>query len=283
MNEKELRELLQDLQEKGWGPMLCDTPVPKYDSSVPCGEPVMGYGESWETVLLPKELLSMHPEFLIPVRGDSMKNAGIITGDVVKVIGDVTPQEGDIVLACIDGEYTLKTYFEDEDGRQWLVPQNDDYEPILLDERENVKIFGKVKQIIKQAPRVASKFCMKAIRKVLNKQEKPVEITALILSQAIRAVAPMVKKGRQWYAVYRVLVDCLVVKEDDFDGFIDIIVAEVPKHEHLPKRLELQRMAVQSFAKKMALWRPDYAPVKGTRFTEYVKIAHKTQQLLGVA
>ena len=148
MNLEELRALFADLLSKGITPMLCDTEVPLYDSPVACGEPNMSYGEILEKVLLPKELLSMHPEFLIPVRGDSMKDVGIETGDIVKVIGDVTPSDGDIVLAYIDGEFTLKTYCEDEDGQHWLVPQNEKYQPILLDDKIEVRIYGRVKEVV---------------------------------------------------------------------------------------------------------------------------------------
>jgi hypothetical protein len=53
---------------------------------VPCGEPTYCPGDITETVLLPKALLSMHPEFMIPVKGDSMRDAGIVAGDLVKVV-----------------------------------------------------------------------------------------------------------------------------------------------------------------------------------------------------
>ncbi|MBR1448359.1 MAG: hypothetical protein IJ588_06410 [Prevotella sp.] len=166
MTLEELRALFSDMLSKDMRPMLCDTEIPLYDTSVPCGEPTMGYSDLVETELLPKELLSMHPEFMVPVRGDSMKDAGIVTGDIVKVIADVTLYDGDIVLACIDGEYTLKSYCEDEDGLHWLVPQNDNYSPILLDGKTNVRIYGRVKEIVKTAPRVAYRQCMEAIRKM---------------------------------------------------------------------------------------------------------------------
>ena len=91
MTIEELRELFSDMLSKDLEPMLCDTEVPKYDTKIPCGEPTICYEDSVESVLLPKELLSMNPEFMIPVRGDSMTGAGIETGDVVKVIGDMTP------------------------------------------------------------------------------------------------------------------------------------------------------------------------------------------------
>lgn len=169
MTEEELRELFRDMQSKGLNPMLCDTEVPLYAAEVPCGDPTSCYSESTDSEWLPKELLSIHPEFMVRVKGDSMKDLGIVTGDVVRVMGDVTPQDGDIVLACIDGDYTLKTYCVDDDGLHWLVPHNDKYEPILLDERHNVRMYGRVIEIVKKAPRASFRTCMKLIRKAKEK------------------------------------------------------------------------------------------------------------------
>ena len=242
----------------------------------------MSYGEILEKVLLPKELLSMHPEFLIPVRGDSMKDVGIETGDIVKVIGDVTPSDGDIVLAYIDGEFTLKTYCEDEDGAPWLVPQNEAYDAFPLKEQQNVWVLGVAKEVIKRAPRISYRSCMKQIGEAKAKLKESLEISPLQVSRAIREIAQLIEIARQWYAVYRVLADLNVVPEDDFDGFIEMVTDEVPHHKALPTRAEMQRMAVQSFAKPVALWRAGNAPVQGKRYNDYLKIAQQTMRLLGV-
>ena len=280
MTNEELKELFSDMEEKGLDPMLCDTEVPMYDSPVPCGEPNTCYGESVETVLLPKELLSMHPEFMIPVKGDSMKDAGIVAGDVVKVIADVMPLDGDIVLACIEGEYTLKTYYDDEDGQRWLVPQNEAYNPILLDGSKMVKIYGRVKEIVKMAPRVASRLCSRAVKMMKMAMKESHEISQQQVSYTIREIAPMVTIARLWYAVYRIMADYNVVEEEDFDTFIIKVETEVPHHEHLPSKTELQRLAVQSFAKPGSKWKPDHAPVKGSRYKLYVSVANRTEELL---
>ena len=280
MTLEELRDLFSDMLSKDIRPMLCDTEVPKYETKVPCGNPTTCYRDEMETVLLPKELLSMHPEFMVPVRGDSMKDVGIETGDIVKVIADVTPYDGDIVLASIDGEYTLKTYFEDEDGRKWLVPQNEAYNPILLDGSKLVKIYGRVKEIVKTAPRVASRLCAKAVKKMKMAMKETHEISQQQVSYTIREIAPFVTIARLWYAVYRIMADYNVVEEEDFDTFINKVEAEVPHHEHLPSKTELQRLAVQSFAKPVSKWSSDNAPVKGKRYKLYVMIANKTEELL---
>ena len=280
MTLEELRALFSDMLSKDMHPMLCDTEVPKYEAKVPCGNPNYCPDDIVETELLPRKLLSMHPEFMIRVIGDSMKDAGIVAGDLVKVEADVTPYDGDIVLASIDGEYTLKTYYEDEDGRKWLVPQNEKYTPILLDGNKLVKIFGRVKEIVKTAPRVASRLCANAVRKVKMAMKETHEISQQQVGHAIREIAPYVTIARLWYAVYRIMADHNVVEEEDFDTFINKVEAEVPQHEHLPSKTELQRLAVQSFAKPVTKWSPDNAPVKGSRYKLYVMIANKTEELL---
>ena len=101
MTSQELKELFQSLEAQGWKPLLCDTPVPYYESPVVCGEPT-GVGDIVEeTRMLPKEFLSMQPEFIVTVRGDSMKDAGIVEGDAVKVETGVSIHDGDIVLVAV--------------------------------------------------------------------------------------------------------------------------------------------------------------------------------------
>ena len=280
MTIEELRSLFSDMLSKDMRPMLCDTEVPLYDASVPCGNPTLCPDDFVETVLLPKELLSIHPEFVVTVKGDSMKDAGIESGDAVKVMGDTKPYDGDIVLASIDGEYTLKTYFEDEEGRIWLVPQNEEYVPILLDGSKPVKIYGKVKEIMKTAHRVPTKLCAKAVKRALKAKEVKPKISDAKVSYAFREIAPMITAARLWYAVYRMMADYSVVEVEDFDTFIDKLKTEVPHHEHIPLKVELQRMAVQSFAKPVKQWKPDNAPVRGQRYKSYVDIANKTEELL---
>ena len=94
MNEEELKEILKELREQGWNPLLCDTPVPFYDTAVRCGQPMEVYTERPDNIMLPKDLLSMQPEFTIWAKGDSMKDAGICQGDMVKVVCRRHPSVG---------------------------------------------------------------------------------------------------------------------------------------------------------------------------------------------
>jgi len=76
------------------------------------------------------------------------------------------------------------------------------------------------------------------------------------------------------------MADYSVVGEEDYDAFIERLQTEVPHHEHLPSKVELQRLAIQSFAKPVKNWKPENAPVKGQRYKAYMTIASKTEELL---
>ena len=280
MDEKELKEIFEDLERQGWQPMVCDSPVPFYDNAVMCGQP-NGVGDTVkETMMLPKELLSMQPEFVVKAKGDSMKGIGIEEGDVLQVVTEVQVMDGDTVMVLLDGDYTIKTYCEDETGHPWLVPQNEAYEPIRLEDYERVTIVGVVKRVTKCAPRANYRTCMRLINRAKEKQPEMRAVSPEQVARAVRGVAPMVQVGRQWYAVYRVLADYKVVKEEDFGTFCEMVKAEVPEHPHLPPRDEMVRMVTQSFKKPVAMWNELNAPVRGKRFKDYVMIAEKMQELL---
>ena len=90
---EELKDIFEVLEKKGWQPMLCDTPVPFFDNPVSCGLPT-DIGDIQESMtMIPKEFLSMQPEFVVKVIGDSMKDAGIIDGDSVKVVTNTRFQD----------------------------------------------------------------------------------------------------------------------------------------------------------------------------------------------
>ena len=78
--------------------------------------------------------------FMLKVRGESMINAGILDGDYVIVSRQQTANNGEIVVALIGDEATVKTFYREKDCIR-LQPENDYLEPIMLKE---VAILGKV-------------------------------------------------------------------------------------------------------------------------------------------
>ena len=136
-------------------------------------------------------------------------------------------------------------------------------------------------EIFKQVRRVPSRTLMKCIRKAKEKMMPAREFTQLQVSRTIRELAQVITIGRLWYAVYRVMVDLNIIREQDYDGFCQMVAEEVPDHQHLPNRVEMQRLAVQSFAKPTSRWKNNDAPVTGKRFVNYMLIVEKTKELLG--
>ena len=83
--------------------------------------------------------------FALKVKGESMINAGILDGDIVIVEQCPTADNGDIVVALVDEEATVKRFYK-EDGHFRLQPENDKFEPIIVDE---CAVAGKVKALIR--------------------------------------------------------------------------------------------------------------------------------------
>lgn len=81
--------------------------------------------------------------FFMKVTGDSMVGAGIYHGDIIVVDRSVTPDDGDIVVACIEGEFTVKR-IRFHNGNVWLEPANAAYRPIFLRSLQELRIFGVV-------------------------------------------------------------------------------------------------------------------------------------------
>ena len=84
--------------------------------------------------------------FALKVKGDSMINVGITERSILIVHKQNCAENGDIIIASIDGESTVKRYREDK-GAVFLVPENPNYSPIFVSPESNFYIFGKVVQI----------------------------------------------------------------------------------------------------------------------------------------
>lgn len=84
--------------------------------------------------------------FALRVRGESMLNAGILPGDLVVVQRQQTARNGEIVVAMIEDEATVKTYSK-QNGHVWLLPENDAYEPI---DGTYAEILGKVAAVVRR-------------------------------------------------------------------------------------------------------------------------------------
>lgn len=277
MNEEKIKEIIYLLERAHMKPMLCDCPVQYYDVDVRAGIPTeVGEPERGEYIMLPRELVGLHPVFVIHVAGDSMKNAGLHDGDQVSLEVCENFNDGDIVVVSINDEYTIKTYFVDTEGNHWLVPCNKDYAPIRLTEDMNIRFFGRVVNIIKAPQRPSYRELAKAVNEAI-KQQRSTTLDERI-ERTIRRVADKVKTVRQWFAVYKGMVTKRAFPNGEYEEFALLVHRIVPDHKHPADARELRRMEELSFRKSPVLWDEKNAPVTGKRFDDYLRIAQLTME-----
>jgi len=127
----------------GPGPRL-----PLFLSRVPAGFPSPA-DDYVETSLDLSEALIEDEEatFYVRVAGDSMRGAGIRDGDILVVDRSVEPGEGDVVIAVLGGELTVKRY-EVRGGRPCLVPEAEGHDPIPVREGQELRVWGVARHVV---------------------------------------------------------------------------------------------------------------------------------------
>ncbi|GKT12713.1 MAG: DNA polymerase V [Thiomicrorhabdus sp.] len=124
--------------------------LPLYSHKVVAGFPSPADDYIEERLDLNEKLIrNKEATFLLVVEGDSMKNIGIKDGDTLVVDRSIEPKDGKIVIAALDGELTVKRLSMKSTGT-WLVPENDNYPPILVREESDIVIWGVVTSTITQ-------------------------------------------------------------------------------------------------------------------------------------
>ena len=125
------------------------------------GSVVAGFPSPAEQYLEPpldlNELLVKRPAatYFVRVEGDSMIDAGIHDGDLLVVDRSLRPASGDVIIASVDGDFTVKTYRRDKDGVR-LEPANPAYPIIYIRKGQELDYFGKVTACIHQFTKSAS-------------------------------------------------------------------------------------------------------------------------------
>lgn len=127
--------------------------VPKHETinipvvgKVTAGMPILAVENIEDTFPVPVEFVGNDITFMLSVTGDSMVNAGILDGDYILVKQQNTANNGDIVVALIDDEATVKRFYKETDHFR-LQPENDAMSPIIVD---HVMILGKVRGVFRR-------------------------------------------------------------------------------------------------------------------------------------
>ena len=279
IEKRETKEVFDRLTQAGWEPMLCDTPVPYNDNGVPAGPPNDLGDYDGDYILLPRELVGYEPTMMIRVKGDSMCGAGIERGDVVTLRVCDTAEDGDVVMAWLDGEATLKVFYRDAAGEAWLVPQNPAYQPIKMSAFATSRIMGRVVDVKKPVARVPYRAIQQQMRSV-SRSEEPPTLTDEAVRRAVQKMVPQMTNNRQWFCVYRVLADKGYLHDGAFSELRECMDRLFPENDFTINTKDLSRMAVGSFSKRLFFWEEHSAPVQGKRFAEYLALAQAFQRLL---
>lgn len=118
-------------------------------TDIAAGEPIMINPEITDRFYIPKYWVNgMKNCFMLKIKGDSMINADIDDGDYVVIRQETAAQNKDIVAADIDGSATLKRLIIDN-GQVLLMPENDKYKPITVNEEEGIRIIGVAVGVLK--------------------------------------------------------------------------------------------------------------------------------------
>ena len=113
---------------------------------ITAGMPILAVEEVLGSIPYAAQGQDPEDHFALLVEGESMKNAGILNGDYVITKKSKTANNGDIVVALIDDEATVKRYFLEKDGMIRLQPENPNYDPIFS---AQATVLGKVSAVIR--------------------------------------------------------------------------------------------------------------------------------------
>lgn len=124
--------------------------LPLFSDIVQCGFPSPAADYVEQRIDL-NELLVAHPSstYFVKAAGDSMIEAGISDGDLLVVDSSRTAEHGDIVIAAVEGEFTVKRLQLRPTVQ--LIPMNSAYNPIIVGSEDTLDVFGVVNFIVKSA------------------------------------------------------------------------------------------------------------------------------------
>lgn len=109
---------------------------------VAAGLPILASENISDTVPMATDFVKDRNLFFLTVQGESMIDAGILDGDQVLIEPASSAEEGEIILALIEDEATIKTFYRDEENQRFrLQPENSTMDPIYVDE---LKVLGRV-------------------------------------------------------------------------------------------------------------------------------------------
>lgn len=107
--------------------------------------------ESGRSIEVPRGFIGRRNSYVLEVDGQSMRDEGILDGDYIVVEEGPAPDNGDMVVAAIDGEATVKRFYREKDGSVRLQPANEAFKPIFIRDGDgDLQIKGKVVAVMRR-------------------------------------------------------------------------------------------------------------------------------------
>ena len=113
---------------------------------ITAGQPILAVENVTDTFPIPLDFVGTGESFMLTVRGESMIEAGILSGDYILVRKQNTANNGEIVVALIGDEATVKTFYKEKDHIR-LQPENSTMDPIIV---PTCQILGKVSGVFRK-------------------------------------------------------------------------------------------------------------------------------------
>ncbi len=137
------KEIAKEPKSYYTGREMVEVPV---IGKITAGEPILAVENVTDTFPIPIDFVGNSESFMLTVRGESMIEAGILNGDYILVKKQNTANNGEIVVALIEDEATVKTFYKEKDHIR-LQPENSTMDPIIV---PNCEILGKVAGVFRK-------------------------------------------------------------------------------------------------------------------------------------
>ena len=137
------KEIVKENKNYYTGKEMVEVPV---IGKITAGEPILAVENVTDTFPIPIDFVGNSESFMLTVRGESMIEAGILNGDYILVKRQNTANNGEIVVALIGDEATVKTFYKEKDHIR-LQPENSTMDPIIV---PNCEILGKVAGVFRK-------------------------------------------------------------------------------------------------------------------------------------
>ena len=227
--------------------------------------------EGYENIALPRTL-AHGLNILVRVENEDMADFDIHDGDELLVKLQSSARTDDIVLIEHEGRICVRAYYRDRDAC-YLVSRSAD---IPLINAQDANIIGVVRRIIHDNLRANSYESRRIIEQHKSKDSKV--ITDDMLRNSLSRIAELIKTKRQWFAIYRVLVDADIIADSAWTDFIDLL------NLHLPERIDLdindlRRINIMCFARPLSAWSRERSPAQRT-YNDYYQLALAFQKML---